>query len=391
MLFSLGLIIFVSLIFGKIFEKLKLPKLIGMIFAGILLGSYGLDLIDNKVMDMSSELRQVALIIILTRAGLNLNIDDLKKVGRPAILLSFIPATFEIVATTIFAPIFLGVSTVDALLIGTVLSAVSPAVIVPRMLNLMEKGYGKEKGVPQMVMASSAVDDIFVIVAFYVCLGLAEQGVVSASSFINIPISIILGTIIGIACGMVLNLIYSKVNLRETEKVLLLLAVAFTLATAEKWVEEYVSFSAMLSVMAMGICINIKKPEVAKSLSGKYQEIWVFAEMLLFVLVGAMLNIQYAFSAGIMVVVLILVALIVRLIGVYLCMLKTKLSNKEKLFVQFSFIPKATVQAGIGGIPLAMGLACGDIVLTVAVVAILVTAPLGAFLIDKSFDKLLEK
>ncbi len=390
MLLSLALIFVVGMILGKIFIKLQLPSLVGMLLTGILLGPYVLNVLDPTILSISTELRQIALIIILTRAGLNLDINDLKKVGRPAVLMCFLPACFEIAGMVLLAPIFLNVTTLEAVVIGCVVAAVSPAVIVPRMLMLMENGYGRDQSIPQMIMAAGSVDDVFVIVLFAAATSLAQGEAVTATSFVVIPTSIILGLLAGIVVGLLLSILFTKVHMRDTEKVLILLAVSFFFVTAQDWFTGMIGFSGLLGVMALGATLQMKKQVVAKRLSEKFSRLWACAEILLFVLVGATVNIEYAKQAGIAAIVLILCVLVFRMIGVFCCLMGTKLNKKERVFAAIAYMPKATVQAAIGGLPLAMGLACGDIVLTVAVLAILITAPLGAKLIDMTYEKLLQ-
>ena len=391
MLLSLALIFLLGMILGKVFEKLKLPQLLGMLLTGILLGPYVLNLLDPMILETSADLRQIALIIILTRAGLSLDIKDLKKVGRPAILLCFVPACFEIVGMLILAPILLGVTLLEAAIMGAVVAAVSPAVIVPRMLKLMESGYGTNKSIPQMIMAGASVDDVFVIVLFTAFAGLAKTGTITATHFLTIPTSIVFGLIGGVITGLLLSLLFTKFHIRDTGKVIIILSIAFLLVTLENALSGFVGFSGLLAVMAMGASIQQKKYEVSKRLSGKFSKLWVGAEVLLFVLVGATVNIDYALDAGLFAFLIIIGVLLFRITGVFISLIKTKLNKKERVFTVFAYIPKATVQAAIGGIPLAMGLACGDIVLTVAVLSIIITAPLGAILVDSTYKKLLSK
>ncbi len=391
MLLSISLVFLCGMTLGKIFEKLKLPSLLGMIATGIILGPYVLDLLDNSILEISKDLRQIALIIILTRAGLNLDIRDLKKVGRSAVLMCFIPASFEIVGMIVFAPLFLGITRLEAAIIGTIIAAVSPAVIVPRMLKLMENGYGVKKSIPQMIMAGASIDDVFVIVLFTAFTKLAQGGEINLNNFLVIPVSIFLGLLGGVLIGWILSILFSQVHIRDSGKVLIILSISFLLITLEQHLDCVIGFSGLLAVMAMGATIQQKKYELSKRLSGKFSKLWVGAEVLLFVLVGAIVDINYALKAGLFSIVLIFCVLVFRMIGVFLCLVKTKLNKKERLFSAIAYMPKATVQAAIGGIPLAMGLACGDIALTVAVLAILITAPLGAVLIDVTYNKLLEK
>lgn len=390
MLLSLTLIFICGMALGTIFVKLRLPKLIGLLFAGVILGPYALNLLDSSILNISTELRQIALVIILIRAGLSLNIKDLKKVGRPAILMCFVPACFEIAGMLILAPVLLGITQLEALIMGTVIAAVSPAVIVPRMLKLMENGYGTEKGIPQMIMTGASVDDIFVIVLFTAFTGLAESGDFAPISFLAIPTSIIFGFIAGVIAGLILVKLFTFSNLGNIEKVIITLAVSFFLVTVEHKLTGAIGFSGLLATMAIGATIHHKQLETSESLSVTFSKLWVGAEILLFVLVGATVNIQYALNTGVMAILLIFCVLLFRVVGVILCLLKTPLNWKERAFASFAYLPKATVQAAIGGIPLAMGLACGNIILTVAVLSILITAPIGAILIDATYNKLLQ-
>lgn len=390
MLLSLAFIFIIGMTLGKVFARFKLPSLVGMLLTGIFIGPYVLNILDPTILGISTELRKIALIIILTRAGLNLDIEDLKKVGRPAILMCCIPACFEIAGMILLAPVFLDVTYLEAAIMGTVVAAVSPAVIVPRMLTLMENGYGRDQSIPQMIMASGSVDDVFVIVLFTACTSLAQGTNVSAMNFLVIPTSIIFGLLVGIALGYILNIIFTKIHIRDTEKVLILLSISFILVTIEDYITGNIGFSGLLAIMAMGATIQNKRVELSRRLSEKFTRLWSGAEILLFVLVGATVNIQYALKAGVAAIILILCVLVFRVFGVFVCLIKTKLNKKERIFSAMAYMPKATVQAAIGGLPLAMGLACGEIVLTVAVLAILITAPLGAKLIDVSYEKLLQ-
>lgn len=389
MLTSLALIFLLGMASGGIFKRIKLPNLLGMLLTGIILGPYVLNLIDNSILDISSDLRKIALIIILTRAGLSLDINDLKKVGRPAVLMCFIPATFEIIGMIVLAPKLLGVSILEAAVMGAVVGAVSPAIIVPKMLKLMEEGYGTEKSIPQMLLAGTSIDDIFVIVMFTVFTGLAQGNSISAISFLQIPVSIILGVIVGAVIGIYLAVFFKKVHMRDSAKGVLLLSISFLMISLETALEGIVPFSGLLAVMSIGIFLQIKYRVVARRLSIKYSKLWVGAEILLFVLVGATVDISYAFKAGIGAVILIFGVLLFRMVGVFFCLIKTNLTIKERLFCMIGYIPKATVQAAIGGVPLAMGMASGQLILTLAVLAILITAPLGAFGIDVTYKKLL--
>lgn len=391
MLTSLALIFLCGLLLGSIFQKIKLPPLLGMIITGIILGPHTLNLIDQSVLSISSDLRQIALIIILTRTGLNLDINSLKKVGRPAILMCFVPACFEIIGMVLLAPPLLGISILDALIMGTVVAAVSPAVIVPKMLKLIETGYGKDKSIPQMIMAGASVDDVFVIVLFTSFTGLAQGESFSPISLIQVPISIILGIGLGILIGILLGFFFKKVHMRDSIKVIIILSISFLLVTLENSLKGIVPISGLIAIMSIGISLQKIRSDASKRISTKFSKLWVAAELMLFVLVGATVDIKYAFSAGIMAIVLIFGVLVFRMIGILICLIKTKLNKKERLFCMIAYCPKATVQAAIGSIPLTMGLSCGNIVLTVAVLSILITAPLGAFFIELLYKKLLKK
>lgn len=391
MLTSLALIFICGMTLSSIFQKLKIPGLLGMLITGIVLGPYVLNLLDSSILGISADLREIALIIILMRAGPNLNIKDLKKVGRPAVLMCFVPACFEIAGMVLVAPGLLGISVLDAAIMGAVVGAVSPAVIVPKMLHLMENRYGTEKSIPQLIMAGASVDDVFVIVLFTAFTGLAQGEGISPASFAQIPVSIVLGLLIGVGLGLVLGLFFKKFHLRDSIKVVILLSASFLLVALEASLEGIVPISGLLAVMSMGAALQRKRSEAAKRLSSKLSKLWIAAEVLLFVLVGATVDINYAASAGLMAIVVVLCALLFRMLGVFCCLLKTRLLVKERLFCMIAYMPKATVQAAIGSIPLAMGLPCGKIVLTVAVLAILITAPLGAFGIDMTYKRLLKK
>ena len=395
MLTSLALIFLSGLLLASVFEKLKLPRIIGMLLAGILLGPYVLDLLDDSVLSISSDLRQMALIIILIKAGLSLNLSDLKKVGRPAILMSFVPATFEIIGYVLLAPALLGISRIEAAVMGAVLAAVSPAVVIPRMVQLMETNYGTEKSIPQLIMAGASCDDIFVIVLFSTFSGMASGDSANVMDFVNIPVSILLGILVGAVTGYFLALFFETCHrhghsIRSSLKVLILLSLAFLCMALENRLKGIVAISGLLAVVSMACVLKLKSSgEVTHRLSLKFGKLWIAAEILLFVLVGAAVDIRYTMHAGIAAIALILLALVFRAVGVCLCMTKTSLNFKERLFCVIAYLPKATVQAAIGSVPLAMGLACGQIVLSVAVLAILITAPLGAIGIDRTYKKLL--
>lgn len=391
MLTSLAYIFICGMMLGWVFKRLHLPGLLGMLITGMIIGPYMLNLLDDKILLISADLRQFALIIILTRAGLALDINDLKKAGRPAFLMCFVPACFEIAGMILIAPALLDISVLDAAIMGSVVAAVSPAVVVPKMLQLMENGFGMEKSIPQMIMAGASVDDVFVIVMFTAFTGLARGETVSVLSFVQIPVSIISGLAAGILLGIALSVYFKKVHLPDTGKVILMLSISFLLTAAGDALAGLIPFSGLLAIMAMGAAIQKKYRAAAGRLSSKFRKLWAAAEILLFVLVGATVDISYARNAGAAAVLVILGALIFRMLGVCVCMLRTSLNLKERLFCMIAYCPKATVQAAIGSLPLTMGLACGKIVLTAAVLAILITAPLGAFGVDMTYRKLLSK
>lgn len=395
MLTSLAFIFLAGLLMAAVCKRLKLPGIIGMLITGIVLGPYVLDLLDPSILSVSSDLRQMALIIILLKAGLSLDLSDLKKVGRPAIMMSCVPASCEILAFFLLAPSLLGVTRIEAAVMGAVLAAVSPAVVVPRMVRLMDEKYGTKKSIPQLILAGASCDDIFVIVLFSTFSGMAQGGHANVMGFVNIPVSIVLGIALGAAAGFVLSVFFEtsyahRHCVRNSVKVIIVLGVSFLLMAVETWLKGIVSVSGLLAVVSMACVIRIRcVPQVTARLSEKFGKLWLAAEVILFVLVGAAVDIRYTLEAGIAAVAMIFAALIFRGIGVSLCLVKTPLSFKERLFCIIAYLPKATVQAAIGSVPLAMGLPCGKIVLSVAVLAILITAPLGAIGIDSAYKKLL--
>ena len=391
MLLSIALILLVGMSMGWICRKIKLPGLLGMLITGIVLGPYVLNVLDIKLLGISADLRKIALIIILTRAGLGLDLTSLKKIGRPAVLMCFVPATFEPAGMLLLAPRLMGMSLLEAAVMGAVLAAVSPAVVVPRMVKLMEEGYGVKEGIPQLILAGASVDDVYVIVLFSTFSGMMQGEGASVIRFVNIPVSIILGMIIGLTIGILLAFYFQKVHIRDTAKVLIILGISFLLAAAEDSLTTPVTFSALIAIMFIGVGLQRKREAVAKRLAVKYGKLWVAAEVFLFVLVGATVNIGYLGRVGMRALLMIAGALLFRMAGVWVCLLGTGLKTGEKAFTMLAYTPKATVQAAIGGIPLALGFACGDTVLTVAVLAIVLTAPLGAFAIDLSYRKLLTK
>lgn len=389
MLTSVALILLLGLLLGSIFSKMRLPGLLGMIIVGIILSPHALNLIDKSILSVSADLRQIALVIILTRAGLSLNVADLKKAGRPAILMCFVPACIEMIGTIILAPILLGVTVLEAAIIGSVIAAVSPAVIVPRMIKLIDEGYGKKHSIPQLILAGASVDDVFVIVVFTSFISLASTGIISVISFLQIPVSILMGIGIGTAMGSILVIFFKKFHMRDSVKILIILSFSFLLLELQNRLEGLIPISGLLAIMSLGIVMKQKYSVLAERLSNKYNRLWVAAEVFLFVLVGAAVDLKYAVTAGIFAVLLVIGALIFRMFGVAMSLLKTKLTRQEKLFCMVSYTPKATVQAAIGAIPFTMGLACGQTVLTVAVLSILITAPFGAICIDNLYKKLL--
>ncbi len=360
MLRSLALIFLVGLLMGGVFNKLKLPSLLGMIITGMILSPYALNLLDSSIMGISADLRQVALVVILTRAGLSLNIEDLKKVGRPAVLMCFVPACFEIVGVMLIAVPLLGVSVTEAAIMGSVLAAVSPAVVVPRMLKIMEEGYGVKKSIPQLILAGASVDDVFVIVLFTAFTSIETGGQVSPMSFVQIPVSIILGVALGLICGLALICFFKKFHMRDSVKILIFLSISFLLIELQNALEGIVPISGLLAIMSMGVALYKWYNVLAVRLSSKYNKLWVAAEILLFVLVGAAVDLNYVAAAGLLSLCVVVFAMIFRMAGVFCCLLKTKLDKKERGFCMVAYTPKATVQAAIGGIPLSMGLACGN-------------------------------
>ena len=391
MLLSISLILILGMFMGWICQKIKLPSLLGMLITGIVLGPYVLNMLDDSILGISAELRKIALIIILTRAGLGLDLSGLKKLGRPAVLMCFVPASFELLGMILLAPKLMGLSVLESAVMGAVLAAVSPAVVVPRMVKLMDEGYEVKEGIPQLILAGASVDDVYVIVLFSTFVGMMQGEGAFILKFVNIPVSIFFGIAIGLFLGVLLAYFFKKVHIRDTSKVLIILSISFLLVVIEDKLTTAITFSSLIAVMFIGIGLQKKREAVAKRLSVKYGKLWVAAEVFLFVLVGATVNIEYLGKIGAKAFVVIIGALIFRMFGVFVCLLGTSLQRKERLFAMMAYTPKATVQAAIGGIPLALGLACGDIVLTVAVLAIVFTAPLGAFAIDWSYKKLLNK
>ncbi len=391
MLLSISLILIIGMSMGWICKKIKLPSLLGMLATGIVLGPYVLNLLDESILGISADLRKMALVIILTRAGLGLDLSGLKKIGRPALLMCFVPASFEIIGMILLAPKVMGLTLLEAAIMGAVLAAVSPAVVVPRMVKLMDEGYGVKEGIPQLILAGASVDDVYVIVLFSTFVGMMQGEGASMINFVNIPISIFLGIAIGAFIGILLAYYFKKVHIRDTSKVLIILSISFLLVVTEEQLTTTITFSALIAIMFIGIGLQRKREAVAKRLSIKYGKLWVASEVFLFVLVGATVNIGYLGKVGLKAFVVILGAILFRMLGVFMCLLGTSMNRKERIFIMMAYTPKATVQAAIGGIPLALGFPCGDTILTVAVLAIVLTAPLGAFAIDLSYKKMLSR
>ena len=395
MLTSLALVFLLGLAAAALCSWIGLPRIIGMLLTGILIGPYVLNWLDDSILSISSELRQMALIIILIKAGLSLDLSDLKKVGRPAVMMACVPASCEILAFFLLAPHILGINRIEAAVMGAVLGAVSPAVVVPRMVQLMDEKRGTGQGIPQMILAGASCDDIYVIVLFSTFVGMAQGGSANMMDFVNIPVSIVLGVALGAAVGLLLHLFLETAyrhgcDVRSRTTVILILGLSFLLMAVETWLKGIVSVSGLLAVMSMACVLKIKSPgKVTKRLSAKFGKLWIAAEAILFVLVGAAVDIRCAVQAGAAAVLMIALALVFRAVGVCICMLGTGLNRKERLFCVIAYLPKATVQAAIGSVPLSMGLPCGQLVLSVAVLAILITAPLGAIGIDRTAGRLL--
>lgn len=389
MLTSIAIILLMGLLLGKIFNVFKLPSLLGYILTGVIISPYALNIVDESLLNIASQIRQIALVVILTRAGLLLNIKELKKVGRPAILMCFLPACFEILSVIIIGPVLFGITRVEAAIVGSVIAAVSPAVIVPRMIKLIEERYGQEHAIPQLILAGASVDDVFVIVIFTAMTALEAAGDFSLISFTKIPISILTGIFVGGVVGYGLVMFFKRKHIRDTTKVLIIISISFLLLELEHKINDIIPMSGLLAIMSLGVVVKYKYEALAIRIQTKYNKLWLGAEIMLFVLVGVTVNLKYVMDAGILTIILILFALASRMIGVFVCLIKTNLSFKEKFFCMIAYTPKATVQAGIGAVPLAMGLNCGQIVLTIAVMSIIITAPFGAIAIDNLYAKLL--
>lgn len=391
MLTDIAVIFLLGIVFAKVFEKMGLAPIIGMLMAGIIISPHQLNIVSDTIINLSADLRQIALVVILTRAGLSLNFDKLKKVGRPAILLSFVPASIEMLAIIFFSQNFFNIDTIDAGIMAAVLSAVSPAIVVPRMIKLINEGYGGDKNIPEMILAGASVDDVFVIVFFSSFLALKTGGKLSAMSFLNIPISIITGIFLGIIIGKIFVFIFEKININEIYKTMIFVSLSFLMLKLQSLIEPYIAMSALIAIMAAGIVINRIDSKMAKELLGTYNRLWKVFELFLFVLVGISVDLAYIKEAGLLAVLLIIIGLIFRMIGVNISLIGTNLDKNERVFTSFAYLPKATVQAAIGPVALSMGLNSGNLILSVSVIAILLTAPLGAILTDKTYKKLLKK
>lgn len=391
MLTDIAVIFLLGIVFAKVFEKMGLAPIIGMLMAGIIISPHQLNIVSDTIINLSADLRQIALVVILTRAGLSLNFDKLKKVGRPAILLSFVPASIEMLAIIFFSQNFFNIDTIDAGIMAAVLAAVSPAIVVPRMIKLINEGYGGDKNIPEMILAGASVDDVFVIVFFSSFLALKTGGKLSAMSFLNIPISIITGIFLGIIIGKIFVFVFEKININEIYKTMIFVSLSFLMLKLQSLIEPYIAMSALIAIMAAGIVINRIDSKMAKELLGTYNRLWKIFELFLFVLVGISVDLTYIKEAGLLAVLLIIIGLIFRMIGVNISLIGTNLDKNERVFTSFAYLPKATVQAAIGPVALSMGLNSGNLILSVSVIAILLTAPLGAILTDKTYKKLLKK
>ncbi len=391
MLTSIGIIVISAILLGKVCDIARLPRLVAMLVIGVVFGPFVLDIISGELLAVSQELRNIALVIILTRAGLSLSTGELKRVGRPAVIMSFLPATFEICGYVLFATLILNIPVIDAMLIGAVMAAVSPAVVVPRMIKIKEEGYGEKHGVTSVIMAASSVDDVYVIVLFSAFLTLSASGEFAFATLATVPISIIIGIAVGVICGLGFSALFKKIHMRDSIKVLLILSVSFILLGVEDVIETIIPFSALIAIVTTGVLIATREPERAKRLSSKFSKLWIFAEIMLFVLVGAIVDISYATSNALSVIAVIALAMCFRMLGAFLATVKSQLTTKERLFCMIAFTPKATVQAAIGGVALSAGLAVGNLALSFAVIGILLSAPIGAVLIDFSYKKLLSK
>lgn len=391
MLTDIAVIFLLGIVFAKVFEKMGLAPIVGMLMAGIIISPHQLNIVSDTIINLSADLRQIALVVILTRAGLSLNFDKLKKVGRPAILLSFVPASIEMLAIIFFSQNFFNIDTIDAGIMAAVLAAVSPAIVVPRMIKLINEGYGRDKNIPEMILAGASVDDVFVIVFFSSFLALKTGGKLSAMSFLNIPISIITGIFLGIIIGKIFVFIFEKININEIYKTMIFVSLSFLMLKLQSLIEPYIAMSAFIAIMAAGIVINRIDSKMAKELLGTYNRLWKVFELFLFVLVGISVDLAYIKEAGLLAVLLIIIGLIFRMIGVNISLIGTNLDKNERVFTSFAYLPKATVQAAIGPVALSMGLNSGNLILSVSVIAILLTAPLGAILTDKTYKKLLKK
>lgn len=392
MALSVALILFFGMVGNLIFTKLKLPGLLGMLIVGVIIGPYVLDLLDPSVLSISSDLRKIALIIILLRAGFGLNRKELKKVGKTALKMSFLPGILEGLTIALVSIWFLNFDFIRGGMLGFILAAVSPAVVVPFMLKFIEKKMGMKKGIPVLILAASSIDDVIAITLFTGFMGFyANKNFSIGQQILNIPVSIILGIMLGLIIGIILVNLFKKYRIRDSKKVIIILSIAIFMVSLEKVLEPYIMIASLLGVMALGFIITEKKPELGIRLSSKFNKVWVLAELFLFVLVGAEVNIQVAMNAGLVGLAIISIGLVVRSIGVLLSTINSGLNIKDKIFVIVAYLPKATVQAAIGAIPLSQGVEDGDLILAIAVLSIIITAPLGSILINLLAPKILEK
>lgn len=389
--FSIAIIIILGLLLGKTFEKVKLPGLLGILLLGILIGPHGLDLISKKILDISGDLRIIALIIILLRAGFGINIESLRKAGMAAVRMSFIPDCIEGFTIMIISHLFFGLSLIEAGMLGFVIAAVSPAVIVPQMLSFIERRMGTAKSIPTIILTGASIDDVISITIFSIFLGIYTGKEVNIlREVLGVPISILVGIMAGAALGFAIVHLFKKFNIRNSEKTLIVLATAILLKNAGDILNSYIPIAALVGVMVMGLIILEKMPDVGLKLSEKFNKIWIFAEILLFVLVGAQVDLSLLAAAGLVGIAVIVIGLAGRSLGVYISLKGTELNLKEKIFCIFAYIPKATVQAAIGAIPLSVGVAHGELILAMAVLSIIFTAPLGAVTVKIVGEKFLE-
>ncbi|MGF7059321.1 cation:proton antiporter [Brassicibacter mesophilus] len=392
MALSLGIIILLGLGFNKVFDRLKLPGLLGMLILGIIIGPYGANFISGDILKISSDLRRIALIIILLRAGLGIKKETLNKIGIPALKMSCVPGLLEGFTIMLVSNKLLGIPIVEAGMLGFIVAAVSPAVVVPQMLNFIQNKIGADKNIPTLILAGASIDDVFAITLFSTFLGLYGGGQVNiAMKILDIPISIVLGVLLGVIIGFIMIYIFRKYHMRDTKKVLILIGVAIVFTSLEDALKNIIPIASLLGVMTIGFILLEKHSGVANRLASKFNKIWVFAEILLFVLVGAQVNIHVALNSGLVGALIILIGLLARSLGVVISLTGTDLSWKERLFCVIAYVPKATVQAAIGAVPLSAGVSSGDLILAIAVLSIIITAPLGAIGINFAGNRWLSK